>query len=202
MVTKADTDLYLTGGTAAARGYLNSHRFSDDLDLFVNDDDRFQLWTGRCIEVLVEQANWRIAIVRRDERFARIEVNEDDLSLRVEFVNDVPARVGKPHLHPYLGRIDTPENILANKVSAILDRQAPKDFADIWGFCTQMGLSLNEAITNAQSKAAGIFPPDLARVLLSASVEDWRLIRWHNGPDAARFVADLHALGERLLLVI
>lgn len=30
----------MTGGTAASRGYLN-HRFSDDLDLFVNDDASF-----------------------------------------------------------------------------------------------------------------------------------------------------------------
>lgn len=39
----ADTEFYLTGGTAASRGYLD-HRFSDDLDLFVNDDERFALW--------------------------------------------------------------------------------------------------------------------------------------------------------------
>ena len=33
-----ETELYLTGGTASSRGYLN-HRFSDDLDFFVNDDN-------------------------------------------------------------------------------------------------------------------------------------------------------------------
>jgi hypothetical protein len=38
-----ETEFYLTGGTAASRGYLN-HRFSDDLDFFVNDDARFILW--------------------------------------------------------------------------------------------------------------------------------------------------------------
>ena len=32
---------YLTGGTAVSRGYLN-HRYSDDLDLFVNNDADFQ----------------------------------------------------------------------------------------------------------------------------------------------------------------
>ncbi|MCO6450619.1 MAG: nucleotidyl transferase AbiEii/AbiGii toxin family protein [Caldilineales bacterium] len=197
----ADTPFYLTGGTAAARGYLNDHRFSDDLDLFVNDDDLFGIWTGRCIEALLSQGVWRINIVRRDERFARLEVKEEDLVLRLEFINDVPARVGETQIHPYLGRIDTAENILANKVTAVLDRQAPKDLADVWGFCVKLGLSLDEAITNAQSKAAGIFPPDLARVLLSASIDDWRLIRWHNGPNADQFVSDLHALGEGLLLL-
>ncbi len=48
--------------------------------------------------------------------------------------------------------------------------------------------------------AAGVFPADLARVLISASAEDWSLIRWLDAPLADRFVADLHALGDSLLL--
>jgi len=35
LVEGSGTDSYLTGGTALSRPYLN-HRFSDDLDLFVN----------------------------------------------------------------------------------------------------------------------------------------------------------------------
>ena len=46
VLDEVETGFYLTGGTAASRGYLN-HRFSDDLDLFVNDDDRFSLWAER-----------------------------------------------------------------------------------------------------------------------------------------------------------
>ena len=34
LVREVDTEFYLTGGTAASRGYL-AHRYSDDLDLFV-----------------------------------------------------------------------------------------------------------------------------------------------------------------------
>jgi predicted nucleotidyltransferase component of viral defense system len=37
VINAADTEFYLTGGTASSRGYLN-HRFSDDLDFFVNID--------------------------------------------------------------------------------------------------------------------------------------------------------------------
>ncbi len=46
-----ETGFYLTGGTAASRGYLN-HRFSDDLDFFINDDNRFGLWSERVIQKL------------------------------------------------------------------------------------------------------------------------------------------------------
>lgn len=47
LIRSADTEFYLTGGTAASRGYLN-HRFSDDLDLFVNDDRRSGSAQSRC----------------------------------------------------------------------------------------------------------------------------------------------------------
>ena len=51
LITELDTGFYLSGGTAASRGYLH-HRFSDDLDLFVNDDSRFGLWSARIIQWL------------------------------------------------------------------------------------------------------------------------------------------------------
>ena len=151
VVNELETGFYLGGGTAASRGYLN-HRFSDDLDLFVDDDDRFTLWAGRVTRSL-------------------------------------------------LGRLDSPENILANKIAALLDREEPKDLADVWGFCHLMNLSLSDALTGAQGKAAGVFPLDLARVLLSATVADWEQIRWVDAPSANRFVADLHTLGESLILL-
>ncbi len=42
LLRQIETGFYLSGGTAASRGYLQ-RRFSDDLDLFVNDDRRFGL---------------------------------------------------------------------------------------------------------------------------------------------------------------
>jgi hypothetical protein len=70
------------------------------------------------------------------------------------------------------------ENIQVNNVIAVLDRTAPKDLADIWGICTKLGLSLEYTIQNAQGKAAGIFPLDLARVLCSVNRSDWEIVRW------------------------
>lgn len=195
-----ETGFYLTGGTAASRDYLH-HRFSDDLDLFVNHDERFEAWADECVQALSQTDSWRTEVLRRDTRFVRLVLVQTNTTLRVEFINDVPAHVGVIRTDPVLGRLDSAENILANKVTALIDREEPKDLADVWGFCCRMGLSLTDALGNAQSKAAGIFAPDLARVLLSATEADWRLVRWHQGPDAGQFVADLQELGERLLLV-
>lgn len=202
LIKQVNTGFYLTGGTAASRGYLQ-HRFSDDLDFFVNDDDRFDLWVERLIQAL-SQANqaWQCQVLMKEERFARLNLVTSNLQLKIEMVNDVPARVGMVREHPILGRMDTAENILANKVTALLDREEPKDLADIWGFCCRMNLSLWDAITHAESKAAGVFPADLARLLCSATVEDWQVIRWIEAPPVEQFLEQLNNLGEQLLLIL
>jgi hypothetical protein len=197
-LTSTDTEFYLTGGTAASRGYLH-HRFSDDLDFFVNDDKRFTLWADRFRQALLLLPNAQCSVHVNEARFVRLLLHHLNIPLKIELVNDVPARVGTPSLHRQLGRLDTPENILANKISAAVDRNEPKDLADIWGFCTKLKLNLRDAITNAQSKAAGIFPADVARVLCSVEQSDWEVVNWIERPPLETFRSDLISLGEDLL---
>lgn len=194
-----ETGFYLSGGTAASRGYLH-HRFSDDLDLFVNDDKQFGLWADRLIQALDAQGAWNVAVSLREQRFVRLSVVEGDAVLKIEMINDVPSHIGSFRDDPLLGRIDSPENILANKVTALVDRDEPKDLADIWGFCCQLGLPLAPAIEGAGSKAAGIFPADVARRLCVVTRDDWKLVRWIEPPDPERYVSDLVELGEKLIL--
>ena len=198
-LSAVETDFYLTGGTALSRGYLN-HRFSDDLDFFVNDRSDFRLWADRYIQVLSRSENWTCRVDQREERYVRLNLQQPGTNLKIEMINDVPSRVGIPWVHPVLGRIDTAENILANKITAILDRQAPKDFADIWCLCCQKGYSIREAIMGAQGKAIGVFPVDLARVLCSVTFNDWQLVRWINPPDPDLFIQQLNELGKDLIL--
>lgn len=197
-LSQVDTGFYLTGGTALSRAYLN-HRFSDDLDFFANDDEKFMLWGDRVIQQLLRSSGWKMQVLMREERYVRLNLAQSEIELKIELVNDVPSRIGSPWLHPVLGRIDTAENILANKVTAVLDRSAPKDLADIWGLCCQKGLSLVDAITGAQGKAAGVFPADLARVLCSTTRVDWELVRWITPPDPDLYISQLNELGRSLL---
>ena len=198
IINQVNTGFYLSGGTAASRGYLQ-HRFSDDLDYFVNDDDQFGLWAERIIQALNKE--WKCDVLMKEARFARLNLLHENSSLKIEMINDVPARVGDIQNHPVLGRLDSAENILANKVTALLDREEPKDLADIWGFCCEKNLSLQAAITGAQSKAAGVFPADLGRVLCSVQKEDWESVRWIQPPPAENFMSQLNQLGENLLLI-
>jgi hypothetical protein len=197
---RVDTGFYLTGGTALGRVYLR-HRYSEDLDLFVNDEDLFPAWVDRLLEAWRNDGRWRLVVQRRDPRFVRALLTQEDTPLKVEFVNDVKGRVGVPTRHAGFGLVDTPENILANKVTALLDREEPKDLADVWGLCGRGGLRLREAIAGASSKAVGVFAADVARALLGATAEDWRLVRWiPPSPSPEEFLRDLTALGEDLLL--
>lgn len=138
--------------------------------------------------------------LNRDEQFVRLLAQQANADLKIELINDVPARVGAIQVHPVLGRIDSRENILANKLTALIGRDEPKDLADVWGFCCQSDLSITAAIRDAESKAAGIFPPDLARVLDSVSYDDWRVIRWIEAPEAEQFINDLKFLAKTLIL--
>lgn len=199
IISNLETGFYLTGGTASSRGYLH-HRFSDDLDLFVNDNSNFGLWSDRVINALSGAGNWQIDILLREVRFTRISLIEEDVFLKIEMINDVPSHIGEIKKHEVLGMLDSPENILANKVTAIIDRQEPKDMADIWGFCCKMGLSLSTAITDAHSKAAGIFPPDLARILCSAVKADWETVRWIEPPPLEPYLKELQKLGDSLII--
>jgi hypothetical protein len=191
---------YLTGGTALARGYYH-HRDSEHLDFFVNDAPEFELWRDRCLHELQQQAageHLRCEILLREDRFGRA-VLQGAVFLKLEFVNDVPFRVGQPWEHPALGRLDTKENILANKVSALVDRQEPKDLADIYWLCCLDGLSVSKAIENAAGKAAGLFPPMVAKVLDEGAQLGVPRVFWKQAPDEHAFRRGIEkVIGELL----
>jgi hypothetical protein len=82
VITACDTDFYLTGGTALSRVYLH-HRFSDDLDLFVNyasikdTDPRFRLYCDEVLNALVSTADWQVRVTIRQPFFMRAFVECD-----------------------------------------------------------------------------------------------------------------------------
>lgn len=53
LVQGANVDFYLTGGTALSRFYLN-HRYSDDLDFFVNQNSEYHNPNNICSQFMSE----------------------------------------------------------------------------------------------------------------------------------------------------
>jgi hypothetical protein len=191
---------HLTGGTALGRGYCQ-HRYSEDLDFFVNDATDFELWRDRSIEAIrhmTDASGARFDVLLRETRFGRVVVHGAE-PLKVEFVNDVPCRIGEPWIHPVLGRLDTRENILANKVSALVDREAPKDLADVFWLCCRDGLDLLAAIEGAGGKAAGIFPPVVARALERGMGRGVPPVFWIKAPSHHEFRRGIEELIRRII---
>lgn len=195
-----DQRFHLSGGTALARGYY-SHRYSEDLDFFTNDAKEFELWRDRCLDALQRDATpagLRLEIILRETRFGRA-VLHGAAPLKLEFVNDVPFRVGEPWNHPVLGLLDTKENILANKISALIGREEPKDLADIYWLCCRDNLDLVAAIENAGGKAAGIFPPLVAQALMEGAQLGLSAVFWQQPPSERDFKAGLEGLAAKIL---
>ncbi len=194
-LTAVPHGFYLGGGTALSRGYY-AHRYSEDLDFFVNDAAEFPLWRDRCLEALQRSGTnegLRVEIVLREERFGRAFLH-GPIPLKLEFINDVPFRVGQPWKHPSLGSLDTKENILANKISALVDRQEPKDLADIFWLCCRDSLDLRTTLDNAGGKAAGIFPPLVARALAEGLRVGLPNVAWAKQPAEAEYRKGIEAL--------
>ncbi len=191
---------YLSGGTALSRGYYD-HRYSEDLDFFVNDISDFEVWRDRCFDALRkdgEKENWRLEIVLREKRFGRAFLH-GPTPLKLEFINDVPFRVGEPWNHPALGRLDTKENILAKKISALIDRDEPKDLADIFWLACRDDLDLLAAIDNAEGKAAGIFPPLVARALANGLRLGVPRVPWRHPPQEDEYRSGMEKLISRIV---
>lgn len=113
IVTKLPVELYLTGETALSRAYLN-HRYSDDLDFFVNNVANFKSQVNTVIKALPE-SGLPFDTTVADEGYARIFVFDGEHALKLDFVNDVPFRSGTPEVTKLFERTDNLYNILSNK---------------------------------------------------------------------------------------
>jgi len=141
---------YLTGGTALGRFFLN-HRYSEDLDFFVNSDPDF----NKKLSLIEKRLTNDVTLLREQsvvyEGFARYYIESENSFLKIEFVNDVKYRSGKP-LKSDFGLVDTPLNILANKLTAIVGRDEPKDIFDIYALAQSYSFNWTEVFNEARGK--------------------------------------------------
>lgn len=126
-VFQAEQEFYLTGGTCLNRFYFEK-RYSDDLDFFTNQSHRYS-FAIRNIREALNKSFASIFIETESKSFTRLVING---LLQVDFVNDVDYRYKEPLLHQGKYLIDNVENILSNKLTAVIGRDNPKDIFDIY----------------------------------------------------------------------
>lgn len=162
LIAELPVRFYLTGRTALSRAYLN-HRFSDDLDFFVNADKEFKLQTESVLKTLNDR-NIKFERGTVSDDFIRIFITNLDVPLKMDFVNDVAFRFKNPKKTKLFRHTDHPLNILINKICA-LSRLEAKDVIDILFISHHYTFNWVEIISNAQKKDVWVEPLEVSHLL-------------------------------------
>lgn len=165
---KRDTRFFLTGGAALA-GFHLGHRETHDLDLFTLDD---AIADGYMIAAdVARQLGATIEPVQTSPDFRRILLRRGAEAVIVDLVRErVAQRIPEK---PVIGgiRLDPPEEILANKLCALLSRSEIRDLVDTRAL-ELAGNKIEDALSAAALKDSGLTPAQLAWVLSQIEIGD------------------------------
>jgi predicted nucleotidyltransferase component of viral defense system len=163
-------EFYFSGGSALSAYYLH-HRKSLDLDMF----SRLRFDPKRVLRFLDSVAEGPLIPRRVHDRY-EFTVPLLGERLRVEFVHYDFDPVADSGIRHGRLRVDSLRDMVANKLSAILERTEAKDFADLY-FLLQRepGIDLDLAIADCQAKFGW---PALRLLLQGAFLRVERLEAW------------------------
>jgi nucleotidyltransferase AbiEii toxin of type IV toxin-antitoxin system len=155
----------LTGGAALA-GFHLKHRTTKDLDLFWHGESRLGDLPQKVRDRL-NTASLEITVLQSAAAFFQLRVSDGKEVCIVDLVAESIPPTELP-LQVRIGDIsitvDTPHEILVNKLCALLGRAEIRDLIDV-RFLLQAGAELNQALRDAPRKDAGFSPLTLAWVL-------------------------------------
>ncbi len=196
LLAKLNCTFYLTGGTALGRHYLN-HRFSDDLDFFLNRASDFRTQTETAIGELKQRfpVDLRVA----SESYVQLILHPEQLALKVEFVNDVGYRYDQPVSAALFPRTDHWRNILSNKITA-LSREAPKDVADIIFLCQKFEFNWVDIILEAREKDSWINELQIFKMINEFSADKLSIVNWITQPNYSELAASLKIIAKDILM--
>jgi len=145
----------LTGGTALAAFYL-FHRVSEDLDLFTPSPEDMQD-VEREISDIAHQEGLVVKLERRSPFFCRAFLFELEGSspLKVDLAYDPGPWFGSPVETEGI-RVDSLENIAANKVTALMSRGELRDFIDLYFVLKETDWTFDRLLTLARQKDPGL----------------------------------------------
>jgi hypothetical protein len=155
----------LTGGAALAGVHLK-HRTTKDLDLF---------WHGRnqlgplpvAIRDRLTAANLEVDVLQSSDTFFQLRVRSEEAVCVVDLVAESVAPIEAPvqvRVRDLSIAVDTPQEILVNKLCALLGRAEIRDLVDVRSLL-RAGADLTKALGDAPRKDAGFSPLTLAWVL-------------------------------------
>jgi len=155
----------LTGG-AALVGFHLKHRTTKDLDLFWHE--RQQLGSlPRETQARLTAAGLEVTAVQTDPTFHRFRVKDGPEVCIVDLVAEPVPSVHRPQTVEMQGvsiTVDSPQEILVNKLCTLLSRSEIRDLVDVRALL-ESGADFEGALADAPRKDAGFSPLVLAWVL-------------------------------------
>jgi predicted nucleotidyltransferase component of viral defense system len=201
-ISRSDTDFFLTGGTALSRAHYN-HRYSDDLDFFLNNSPTYGEQMEKILASLREGGFvWDIQEdFVRTANFSSLRVGRGDsgVLLKLDFVNDLVPHFGGIQKTDLFCRTDSVRNILSNKLSAVY-RYAPKDVADIREIARRETINWMEIIKEAKQKEAGLEITYVCEILKGMPQREFDSIAWVAKPEWAAFSDDIDRIVRDMLV--
>jgi len=184
---------FLTGGAVLA-GWVLGHRRTDDLDLFTTDGgamadcDRFVRAAAAAIGAAVEP-------VQSHPDFRRYLVRDAAGSMVVDVALDRAPQM-RPKVDRGGLRTDSAEEIVANKICALVGRSEVRDLVDL--YCLERaGFKAEDFLGDAMQKDAGVTPATVAWILSGLSVPA-ELPEGVSPEGLREFLRDLEARMRRL----
>lgn len=160
------TAFFLTGGAVLA-GWVLGHRQTEDLDLFTTDD-RAMSEGDRLVRGAAAEIGATAESVQSQPDFRRYLVRSGAESIVVDL-----ARDRAPQLYPKVSRegvpMDTVEEIVANKVCALVGRSEIRDLVDLY-YLEQAGFPVERFLPDAMRKDSGVTPATVAWILSGLTI--------------------------------
>jgi predicted nucleotidyltransferase component of viral defense system len=152
---------FLTGGAALVGFYLR-HRETHDLDLFTLEDAITE-GTSTTAEVARELGG-TLEAIQTSPDFRRFLLRRGTEAIVIDLVHEYVTQLvtEKPVVNGI--RVDPPQEILANKLCALLSRSEIRDLVDVRAL-ELAGYQMEDALDAAAAKDKGLTPAQLSWVL-------------------------------------
>ena len=161
----------LTGG-AALVGVHGIERTTRDLDLFFHGVDELGAVVGEA-EKRLRSEGLDVVALQSSEALRSFRVSDGVETAVVDLVADPVPTVEEPRETDWGGvsiRVDTPHEILVNKLCSLVHRSELRDLSDVRDLL-QSGGSLERALADAPRKDGGFSPLTLAWLLEGLEIE-------------------------------
>lgn len=152
---------FLTGGAALA-GFHLGHRETHDLDLCTLMDAMEE--GSVAVAIAAREMGAGLESIQTSPDFRRYILTHESEAIMIDLIRERVAQIVPDK--PVFGiiRVDPPEEILANKLCALLGRAEIRDLVDVRAL-ELSGYPVEPALSAAASKDAGLTPGQLGWVL-------------------------------------